>query len=385
MEAGRCMVRRFIPQRLRLLALLPLVVTAFYQSPVICRAQEAESLEDAKVLYKQAIQEKAAGKPDEALLTYEKAIRMNRQVLSEDDNGLIGLLRTKYEAKLKETPDDIIALEGLGFVSAVCYSDMAKAISCYEKVLGLTTEEKVKNKTSALIERLKMMQEASSRITDEMASQMREERLKGWSEMEKQEKLAAQHEESQNRAAEYARLTQQRDELDTRIPQLEEEIKNLEEEYNKANRLWYTLKDDRYDRRRDRFEKDLEEKRKELSKARSDFDQASDKLTKMDREQPMEGTKPGNASGNAPSDEGNEPTPGAPPEPPGADMPGDNGPQGGSGDPTLPTGDNPDFPPQTGSSDGGNGDPLIPGGQTDSTPSGGASNPGGGDQPSYPK
>ncbi len=343
MDAGRWTVRRFISRRLRLLVLLPLALAAIGLSPDICRAED-ESLEDAKILYKQAIQEKASGKSDEALVTYEKAIRMNRGILGEDDDGLIGLLRTKYEKKLKDSPEDLEALEGMGFVSAVCYADMAKAIGCYEKVLELATDENVKSRTSNLIERLRAMQEATQRVSDEVTSQMRDERLKGWSEMERQERLAAQHEESQNRAAKYAQFTQQRDQLDTRIPQLEEEIKNLEEEYNKANRLWYTLKDDRYDRRRDRFEKDLEAKRRELSKARSDFDRATEEIEKMDREQPVEVGQPGAASGTAPTPggEGGEADSGTPPG---------DGMTGGS-DPALPTGDNPDFPPQGGGDTG---------------------------------
>jgi len=369
---------RFLSQRLRTLALLPLAVAAIALSPDMCRAQD-ESMEDAKILYKQAIQEKASGKSDEALVTYEKAIRMNRGILGEDDDGLIGLLRTKYEKKMKESPENIEALEGMGFVSAVCYADMAKAISCYEKVLELATDEKVKTKTTNLIERLKAMQEATQRTSDEVTAQMRDERLKGWSEMEKQERLAAQHEESQNRAAKYAQLTQQRDQLDTRIPQLEEEIKNLEEEYNKANRLWYTLKDDRYDRRRDRFEKDLEQKRQELSKARSDFDRATEEIDKMDREQPSEGGQPGAASGTAPASGG--------PDTGGTSVDGMNsggGQQNGGSDPALPAGDNPDFPPQ-GGGDAGTGDsgntPQPPADQSGSAPAADSSG-GGGEQTS---
>lgn len=375
MGTGRWTVRRFISRRLRLLVLLPLVLAAIGLSPDPCRAQD-ESLEDAKILYKQAIQEKASGKSDEALVTYEKAIRMNRGVLGEDDDGLIGLLRTKYENKLKDSPENIEALEGMGFVSAVCYADMAKSIGCYEKVLELTTDEKVKTKTANLIERLKAMQEATQQTSDEITAQMRDERLKGWSEMERQERLAAQHEESQNRATKYAQLTQQRDQLDTRIPQLEEEINNLEEEYNKANRLWYTLKDDRYDRRRDRFEKDLDQKRKELSKARNDFDRATEEIDKMDREQPVEGSQTGAASGTAqpPGGEGSEPDSGPPPG---------DGMTGGT-DPALPTGDNPDFPPQGGGETGPGGtggDSQPPSDQGGSAPSESSSSSDGGEQP----
>jgi len=354
---------------MRLLALLPLVILAFGQSPDICHAQQDESLEDAKLLYKQAIELKSSGKSDEALVTYEKAVRMNRGVLSEDDNGLIGLLRTKYEAKLKSTPNDLEALDGMGFISAVCYADLAKAIKCYEKVLELATDEKVKTKTTILVDRLKAMQEASQRSSDEMASQMREERLKGWSEMEKQEKLAAQNEDSQNRATKIAQLSQQREQLDTRIPQLEEEIKNLEEEYNKANRLWYTLKDSRYDRRRDRFEKDLEQKRRDLSKAREEFDNVTSELAKMDKEQPDAGTQPGVASGSEP---GGEPAPG------GESQPGNNAQPGGTGDPVLPAGDNPDFPtstpPQT-NGDSGTGGEQPPADQGGSGPASNGGSP----------
>ncbi|HQG29880.1 MAG TPA: hypothetical protein PLY73_15110, partial [Candidatus Ozemobacteraceae bacterium] len=258
-----------------------------------------------------------------------------------------------------------------------CYADMAKAIGCYEKVLELATDEKVKSRTSNLIERLRAMQEATQRTSDEITAQMRDERLRGWSEMERQERLAAQHEESQSRAAKYAQLTQQRDQLDTRIPQLEEEIKNLEEEYNKANRLWYTLKDSRYDRRRDRFEKDLEQKRRELSKARSDFDRATAEIEKMDREQPGDGGQPGAASGTPPvrGGEGNEPD---------AGMPAGDGMTGGS-DPVLPTGDNPDFPPQSGGNtengDSG-GDTQPPADQGGAIPSESSSGSDGGEQSS---
>ncbi|HEY9071242.1 MAG TPA: hypothetical protein VIV61_13375 [Candidatus Ozemobacteraceae bacterium] len=340
-------MRRKFARRLRLLALLPVLAVALGQSPMICFAQD-ESLEDAKLLYKQAVDLKATGKADEAIATYEKAIRMNRGILSEDDKGLIGLLRSKYEKKLESSPDDLDALEGMGFVQAVCYADMAKAIACYEKVLALAKEERVKTKTANLLERLKAMQEATQRQSDEITAQMREERLKGWSEMEKQERLAAQHEESQDRATRYAQATQRREQLDTRIPQLEEEIKNLEEEYNKANRLWYTLKDSRYDRRRDRFEKDLEEKRRELTKAKSDFERVTADIEKMEKEMPADGSQSGAATATAQPDIGEQP-------PTSGETP---------ADPALPAGDNPDFPPQNPPTGGDTGGEPAGGGNT---------------------
>lgn len=346
---------------------------------------EDESLQDARLLFQSALDLKKKGKLEEAAKTYEQAIRKNRAILGEDDQGLVLELKKFYEAGLAKDPNDLKCLEGMGFLHAVCFSDFVNALKYYEKVIELAPDEKIKERTRFLVERLRVMGESAAKVQEDMAASMRDERLKEWAEMEKQEALAQQTAKQQLEAATMANLSRTKEELEARIPQLEDELKALEEELKKANRLWYTLKDDRYDRKRDRLEKDIERKKREIDDAKEKLADATKQLDAYDAAQDAKnrGKGAGKASGTpddhqeAPPDDqagdgaapppsdappgGPDVPPGGPDVPPGGlTIPADPG-AGGPPDTNPPTAgpDDPGAPPpdQPGDSDA---DPVLP-------------------------
>ncbi|HNX78120.1 MAG TPA: hypothetical protein PKM56_20785, partial [Candidatus Rifleibacterium sp.] len=206
--------------------------------------------EDAQILYDEAVELKKKGNIAAAIESYGKAMRLDRTILAIDDFGLIEALKKDCEEKLLKTPDDVKLLETLGFVFAVCYSDHKSAISCYEKVFALVTDEAVKERTANLIERLRETDLAQAGYQQEISAQLRDERLKSWSEMERVEKFGEDSAASQQKSAALADAYKQKDSLANKVPQLESELKDLQEEYDKANRLWFSLKDELYERRR---------------------------------------------------------------------------------------------------------------------------------------
>ncbi len=250
------------------------------------RAQsDDESLQDARLLFQSALDLKKKGKVEEAAKAYEQAIRKNRAILGDDDQGLVGDLKKFYDTGLAKNPHDLKCLEGMGFLHAVCFSDYAKALEYYEKVIELAPDDKIKERTRFLVDRLRVLGESTSKVQEEMASTMRDERLKEWAEMEKQDALAQQTAQQQQEASIMANLTRTKEELETRIPQMEDELKALEEELKKANRLWYTLRDDRYDRKRDRLEKEIERKKREIENAKEKLADATKKIDAYDAAQ----------------------------------------------------------------------------------------------------
>lgn len=244
---------------------------------------DIEDLGDARILFDEAIELKTEGNIPDALATFEKAIRKNRGVLSLDDQGLVALLYESYKKQLEEKPDDIKVLEGMAFIRAVCFGEMGEAIKLYEKVLELATDNDVKWKTKALLERLAAIRDMSVQIREEQTSNLREERLKSWAELEKQDRLAQQAIDSRQRADTIADLYRSKDELDTRIPQLEDEVKELKDEFERARRLWFTLNDDLYDRRRRRLEREVADKEQELQKAKSTYSKAVSEIEKIEK------------------------------------------------------------------------------------------------------
>jgi tetratricopeptide (TPR) repeat protein len=253
-------------------------------------AQEAESKEEvAEMLYEEAVALKEKGNIAEAVETYGKAIKSSRAILALDDKGLIKDLQDVYEAKVKENDKDVKALEMLGFLHAVCFSDSETAITYYEKVKNLVDDDKVKEKTQALIDRIRATSQAQEKLDEEMASAMREERLKSWSEMEKVEKFGQESAKAQADADQLADLYKEKDSLSNRVPQLEKELEELQTEYDRANRMWHTLKDDLYWRRRRRLKDDIAAKEKEVEKARTELDELDVQVGSL--EKAVEATK----------------------------------------------------------------------------------------------
>jgi tetratricopeptide (TPR) repeat protein len=112
--------------------------------PTAIYAQEEEvdaaSREGAEILFEEALELKKSGNLAGAVDSFARAIRMDRSILANDDEGLIEALKKDCEDKLKAAPEDVKVLELLGFVHAVCYSDYPEAIACYQKVYALVSD-----------------------------------------------------------------------------------------------------------------------------------------------------------------------------------------------------------------------------------------------------
>lgn len=330
-----------------------MVVPALAQEPVA----EASAKEDAELLYGEALDFKKKGNLPQAIESYARAMRIDRSILAFDDNGLIEALKNDCVEKLKKTPDDVKLLETLGFVYAVCFSDYNQAIACYEKVFNLVTEEKVKERTASLIERLRESASVQDNFHAEVSSQLRDERLKSWSELERSDRFGADASIMQAKSAQLAESYKAKDSLKNKVPQLEKELKDMQEEYDKANRLFYTVSDkDLYERRRRRLKDQIAEKEQEVAAARTELEEAEDTAKALENElaaaQKDKDESPirsyddntgkdnpdGSDNGNNNPDDGNQPP---------ANDPGNSGdqPESGTEEP-LPAVDNPDFPDQ---------------------------------------
>ncbi|MBP5467657.1 MAG: hypothetical protein J6Z11_00265, partial [Candidatus Riflebacteria bacterium] len=184
-----------------------------------------------------------------------------------------------------ESPDDIKLLEVCGFLSSVGYSDNKTAITYYEKIVELVTDEGVKERTKNLISRLKATMEAQQAYDSAVIASLRDERIKSWAEMEKVDDFAAEQSRSKARADKLNDAYSDRESLQNKIPQMEEELKELQDSYDKADRLWYTLKDELYERRRRRLKNDIAAKKEELEAARRDLKSVEKKVTSLEREE----------------------------------------------------------------------------------------------------
>lgn len=222
----------------------------------------------AAMLYEDAVDLKNEGKLDEAIEAYANAIRTNRSVLAHDDHGLIEDLLNDSLTRLEQSPNDVKLLETLGFVYAVCYSDNANAIKYYQKVYDLVEDEAVKERTESLIARLQATAQVIESYQEEVASQMRQERLETWSEMERVDRFGSDVAQAQEQSRQLSDLYREKEGLEARLPQLEEELNQLNEDYDRANRLWHTLNDSLYERRRRRLKNDIEEKELEVRQAK---------------------------------------------------------------------------------------------------------------------
>lgn len=347
----------------------PFLVSGLYAQQESATAEAAK--EDAQILYDEALDLKKQGNMPAAIESYAKAMRLDRSILALDDSGLIEAMKKDCEEKLLKTPDDVKLLETLGFVFAVCYSDHKSAITCYEKVFNLVTDETVKERTASLIERLRETEQAQSSYQQEVSAQLRDERLKTWSEMEKIDKFGSEAGATQEKSGQLAEAYKQKDSLKNKVPQLETELKELQEEYDKANRLWFSLKDDLYERRRRRLKDDIAAKETELASARNELEEIEATTTNLERElssveKEKEASPVRSYEENTPVDPGSE-NGGAEPapvtQPPSNDygspdgQPADGQPvdvQPGTEEP-LPA-DNPDFPSETPAGDQGSGD-----------------------------
>ncbi|MBU1109426.1 MAG: hypothetical protein KKB51_22285 [Candidatus Riflebacteria bacterium] len=340
----------------------------FQLQPLFAQEQkdDSSSSENAEILFAEALELKQAGNIAGAIDSFARAIKIDRSILANDDQGLIEALKKDCEEKLKAAPDDVKVLELLGFVFAVCYSDNESAIACYEKVYNLVDDEQIKDRTSSLIERLKLSAEVQQNYQQEVTAQLRDERLKSWSEMERVNRFGEEAANIQDKSAKLADAYKSKDELANRVPQLEQELKELQDEYEKANRLFHTLSDNGlYERRRRRLKDDIAEKEKEVGAAKGELQEAESAASTLEKElasvqQKKEESpirsyddKSGNGDSNNPDAGGGDLSDNnsgtLPAEGDDVDSGSNNDDSGSSSgeEQSLPTPDNPDFPPDS--------------------------------------
>ncbi|PKL46246.1 MAG: hypothetical protein CVV42_17090 [Candidatus Riflebacteria bacterium HGW-Riflebacteria-2] len=248
-------------------------------------AADASSRENAEILFEEALELKRTGNMAGAIDSFARAIRMDRSILANDDQGLIEALKADCEEKLKAAPEDVKILELLGFVHAVCYSDYPAAIACYQKVYDLVSDQTIKDRTASLIERLKLSSEVQQNYQQEVTASLRDERLKSWSEMERVDRFGEESARMQEKSADLAEAYKAKDELANRVPQLEQELNELQSEYDKANRLFYSMSDNAlYERRRRRLKDDIAVKEKEVEAARAELQEAESSAAELEKE-----------------------------------------------------------------------------------------------------
>jgi len=248
-----------------------------------CSTSFSQNIKDeAQILYEEAINFKQQNNNEKAIETYEKALRADRAVLALNDDGLVEMLRDSVKTRLEKEPNNVKLWETMGFIQAVCYSDNIGAIESYEKVVSLVTDENVKERTRTLIDRLKETEQLLASYKTEVTSQLRDERLKSWSELEKSEKFAEDQAEKEQRASRLEQAYKDREELQNVVPQLEEELKELQDAYDKANRLWFALNDELYERRRRRLKDQVAEKEQEVASAKSRLQRAESESASLE-------------------------------------------------------------------------------------------------------
>ena len=264
---------------------LSLITPSIYSGVNVAFGQETTTISDeAQMLYEDAIAQSKKGKKSEAIASYIQALRKDRTVLALDDEGLIEASYKDCTAKLEKSPDDVKLLETCGFLASVGFSDNITAITYYEKIVELVDDESVKDRTRNLIERLKATAEAQQTYDSAVAASLRDERIRSWSEMEKNDAATQERAEANERASKLNEAYTNREDLQNRIPQLEQELQEIQEDYDKADRLWYSLKDELYERRRRRLKRDLAAKKEELAKARNELKEIEADVKSIEKE-----------------------------------------------------------------------------------------------------
>ena len=196
-------------------------------------------------------------------------------VLALNDDGLVEMLeRQPLNLVSKKNPITLNSGKPWDLFRPYAILDNIGAIESYEKVVSLVTDENVKERTRTLIDRLKETEQLLASYKTEVTSQLRDERLKSWSELEKSEKFAEDQAEKEQRASRLEQAYKDREELQNVVPQLEEELKELQDAYDKANRLWFALNDELYERRRRRLKDQVAEKEQEVASAKSRLQRA---------------------------------------------------------------------------------------------------------------
>ncbi|MBF0543509.1 MAG: hypothetical protein HQM08_03705 [Candidatus Riflebacteria bacterium] len=245
-------------------------------SRLLIAQEDKGTIAEAKTFFEEAKQFKKNGNVEKAIKSYEKAIRANRGILAEDDDGLIGLLRDFYQKKVEKKADDRESLEAMGFISEVCDSDLKKAIDYYSKALPLIQDEKEKNQVTTTLERLNVQSKANPQSIDPNAPKQSPDY--GQKDPTKQAGTSDKSATKDKIEEKISGLNQKRDDLSSKISQLEDSIKDTEQEAERAHRMYYSTNDRRYKREDNKFESDLASKRSEIDNAKRELDQVNKQI-----------------------------------------------------------------------------------------------------------
>lgn len=280
---------------------------------------------DGGKAFKEALEFQKSGKSDDAARSYEKAIRMDPSVLSENSQGLGKTLHDYYQKRVNDHPSDPEALEGMGFIFGSCDADFAKAAEYYGKAMEKTSDEAGRKRLSALIDSCKA-QLGSAPAPSSSGRSPTPSPSEGSPEENASE--SADPEAAAKKEKRISEFNTKKEGNESRISQLEEEIKGLEEENKKSHRLYSTTNDRRYKRQEDERERTMSSKQREIDKLRNEnqrIDSAIDQVSQGDLDATVEeaGTEePEAVYEPEPEPEdgtGEEPREGTPPEEPPAD------------------------------------------------------------------
>ncbi len=263
----------------------PLLFGLFFAFPPLAGA-DADSFAKAMKAFKEAIEFKKAGKNWNAAQSFATAVRLDRGILKEDDQGLIALLRNGYQSQLDRNPKDPAAMEGLGFVATVCDGDSRKGIEYYSQALSAASDEGSKKRLQSFIDTLKAELAAKKAVDDGPAPIP-----PGYGPNKPADpapppddaanaELIAQAEEK------LAGMNQAKEQAESKVSQIEEEIKRLEEEIDQNHRRYLTSNDRRYKRKEEAAEKSLDEKKKDLEKAKKEVEKIATEIDQFTKPNP---------------------------------------------------------------------------------------------------
>ena len=277
-----------------ILTILSFSIMATSQSFERCWAQETDIRVEAKSLFAEALKLKKAGKTEDAAKTFENAVRKDRSILGEDDNGLITLLREMYAKRVSASPEDGEALEGMGFVASVCDADYAKAIEHYSKAVSLTSDDQTKTRLTGLIDGFKAQLAATGGSSSATSSSTGTTGNSPNPPDEVQMPASGTGNPGANdpaeatarREAKVNDLTRSKEEKENRLPQLEAEIKTVEEEIERNHRMYLSSNDRRYKRKEDAGEQEVATKKRQIEKLRKEIDRLGDNLDHLSKGEP---------------------------------------------------------------------------------------------------
>ncbi len=244
---------------------------------------DAARLDDANQLFREALALKKEGKAAAACATFEKAMRTHRGILAEDDDGLLHMLQKSHEARLASAPTDVHVLEGLGFIHSVGLGENDKALEYYKRLLALVKDEKVRQKTQYLVDRLQAEKDMARQYHADLSAKAREERLREWAEIEKQQALATIGDQKADIETRLAEAQSRKDQLGARVPQLEDELKDLREADDRNTRLWHTMNNERYRREYRAARERLGVAERELTDVKRQLNQATEEVKMLSK------------------------------------------------------------------------------------------------------